>query len=138
LVDIGFYSEHIDSYLRYFNRDNIEILIFEEYIADTEHHTKHVLEWLGLPSNGGIIAGKAKNVGYRLVPEGKEIVVQGRAGRLGQAHTEIGEPAPPRVEAEDLDFLNKVYAGEIRHMFEILPKIRSFWPEIITIETALS
>jgi hypothetical protein len=48
-VETGFYSGQVERYLRTFGSSRVKILIFEEFIKDTEAAVKDVLEFLGLP-----------------------------------------------------------------------------------------
>ncbi len=49
-VETGFYSTQVEQYLKTFGPSRVKILIFEEFIKDTEAAVKEVLKFLGLPS----------------------------------------------------------------------------------------
>ena len=56
-VDLGLYSKQVRRYLDAFGHNNVKILIFEEFVKDTEASVNEVLRFLGLepyvPSNIG-------------------------------------------------------------------------------------
>jgi len=48
IVEAGFYSKQLQRYKKYFKADQMKILIFEEFIQDTEKHVKEVMEFLNV------------------------------------------------------------------------------------------
>ena len=51
ILEPGFYSKHIRRFQDIFDKDNIKIIIFEDYIKNTENTIKSILEFLGLETN---------------------------------------------------------------------------------------
>jgi len=48
IVEAGFYSKQLQRYKKYFKADQMKILIFEEFIQDTEKHVKEIMEFLNV------------------------------------------------------------------------------------------
>lgn len=48
-MDRGFYSQQVERYLQYFPKENMQFIIFEEFVKDMAGHTAELLDFLGVP-----------------------------------------------------------------------------------------
>ncbi len=51
IIDIGFYSDHIENYFKTFTSKNIKIYFLEEYSKDKARYDKEIFTWLNLDPN---------------------------------------------------------------------------------------
>ena len=54
-ISYSSYYKQLRAWLEYFDKKNIYIMVFEEYIEDREKHLKKIIEFLGLEYEGGLI-----------------------------------------------------------------------------------
>jgi hypothetical protein len=54
LLTRGFYQAQIEGYLQRFPRENVKILVFEEFVRDVQRGVDDVVRFLGLPSRIGV------------------------------------------------------------------------------------
>jgi hypothetical protein len=134
LVDIGFYSDHIDNYLKVFPNDSIRIYFFEKYILDKVAIEVEIFEWLGLNSKIANASLKEENnVNFEI--EFCEGVLRIKGGikkieklkERDNRYKNMLEVLPPVVENEDMDFLNLIYSEELFKMRERFPDADKFW-----------
>lgn len=75
------YADVVRQYVDTFGKDNVKIILFEEFIKDQEHHVKAVMEFIGLDpamaryeefdsNKSGIVSGKWKLLHKTLLSEG--------------------------------------------------------------------
>ena len=62
-VGYGLYSEQVKRYLDIFGKEQVKILIFEEFVQNTKNVTRDILEFLGIRESSGLPdnIGKAYN-----------------------------------------------------------------------------
>jgi hypothetical protein len=61
LIDIGNYSKRIKTYLDVFGKEQVKIIIFEEFIQSPEESIKEILKFLDVPFPGSITIEKIHN-----------------------------------------------------------------------------
>jgi hypothetical protein len=139
-IQWGFYSRNLKDYLRYFRRDQILGLIYEQATADVSKTKETLAHFLGLavkkfPETTGIrtvnrsYIPKARlafalsaNVANHLRQSGLGWIVDS-AKRLGLDEQFFGEAGSlPPMEAETRRHLRKIYENEIREL-ELLLQI---------------
>jgi len=70
-INAGLYYESVKRYLELFGKDKVKVIIFEEFIRDTQGTVNEILKFLGLEETELKINSKAYNVYSRRVPRGK-------------------------------------------------------------------
>jgi|GEM_PF-2561135 hypothetical protein len=135
IVDIGFYSEHLNNYLDVFPASSIKVVFLEEYSKDLFGHDLDIYKWLGLdPLLVDPGAALKDNVNFRT--EVIDNAIRLRSG-INQVLTlkekdsrfeKMAPVDPPIVEQQDLQTLNQIYCNEIRKMSQLFPKVSSLWP----------
>jgi len=65
LINRGLYYKHIESYLKYFPRENMKFIVFEEFIKDPKKSCEEIYEFLGLKKQKGIDYTVKANSGNR-------------------------------------------------------------------------
>lgn len=133
IIEAGLYYEQVNRYLNIFGKDNVKILIFEEFIKNTKATVKEVLDFLGvnseppdfaqLPHNLltkpfgrlslAILGNKTmRQVGRRLLPQlTDDIIVKKILGK------KIEKPDMPK---HDRDFLEKFYKDDVKNLQKII------------------
>ena len=145
MIDLGFYSRHITNYLRYFKREQLLILVFEQSIAKASAQTRAIIAgFLGLniecfPSISGTAdinrsyVPKAQ-VAFNIYARVMQLLLKWRQHRLvkliRRLHPErlFGEAGPlPPMKYETRQYLRDRYKAEIKEMMSILQMDLSFW-----------
>ncbi|ETI59491.1 hypothetical protein C100_20990 [Sphingobium sp. C100] len=138
IVDIGFYSDHIESYRHAFSDDQIQVFFLERYAKNKLYFDRIIFDWLGLnadavdPAN----SGKSKedsNANFRIIYDQGVLAFKDGLGQVRRLKAEDSrykkmlEIEPPIVEPEDIEFLNSAYADEILHMHSLYPDLAEIW-----------
>ena len=132
IIVAGFYSESIKRYLKYFTREQIKIIIFEEFIKDTISTVKDILEFLGVKaevpegiekihnpyteSNNPLITTlKRSNTARQLAKN----FLPRMAGRKIKKFFDKEVPKPKFLE-KDRTFLEKLYYNDVKELEKII------------------
>ncbi len=136
LVDIGFYSEHIDNYFKVFPAENIRIYFLEEYTKNKEFYDAEMFRWLGLDIiHETATAKEDDNKNFKLEFSGGVLSLHNAIEQVkylkknDRRYSKMPEILPPVVEEEDIRFLNQVYVDELRKMRKRFPITIQIWPE---------
>jgi len=134
IVDIGFYSDHLQNYLRTFPNESLHLQFFEEFVASPKFVVNSILDWLGLemPSESPQQDRAERNENFVLDRATDRVSVR---GGISQVRALAGDPRfkkmrpiePPIIEPADIAFLDEVYAEEIEQLMTMFPKLRSLW-----------
>ena len=138
IVDIGFYSDHIENYRRVFSQDQVRVFFLERYGKDKPYFDRQIFDWLGLDADLAVhdTSKKSKedsNANFRITYDGGLLAFQDGIEQVRRLKASDGryrkmlEIEPPVVEPEDIEFLNKVYAGEIVRMHSLYPDTVDIW-----------
>lgn len=147
-VQWGFYSQYLANYLRFFNRDQILVLIHERTMADVPRAKEVLAEFLGIPAERFPETAGTSRVNKSYVPKARlgydfSEKVAGRllawdmdwvvnaANRVGINRKRLfGQAAPlPSMKAETRRFLNEVYRKEIEELESLVPIDVDCWKD---------
>jgi hypothetical protein len=136
LVDIGFYSDHIDNYFKVFPGENIRIYFLEEYIGKKSFYDAEIYRWLGLEAHEQVTNAKENsNSNFKIEFSAgvlrlhDDIEQVKNLKKTDRRYAKMLEVIPPVVEEEDINFLNRVYVDELRKMRNRFPITIQIWPE---------
>lgn len=139
ILSSALYSEQVKRYLTIFNRNQIKILIFEEFINDIQKYVKCVLEFLGVNKESPEIEEtiynpfttprgnlsifllrniKLKRLGKKFLPEtlGKKLV-----------NDYLNKKIPkPKLSADDRSILENFYREDVRKLQQLLNRSLSW------------
>lgn len=133
ILECGFYSEQVKRYLEVFGRDQVKILVFEEFILDPKKKVEEVLKFLGVNHDVKDFKGEVHNPygTYRLSPAryifGNRIIKK-------ITHSLISEPsrisltekiftkkvAKEKMLEEDRIFLQNLYHEDVKKLVTVL------------------
>ncbi len=65
-VDRGYYGKQIDLFLKFFPKENMLFIVFEEFMKNPEEQTKAIFEFLGVTTDIPIEFSMHSNEGYSL------------------------------------------------------------------------
>lgn len=136
IIDIGFYSKHLDAYYAHFQKDLFHILIFEEYIKNPRLQVNQVLKFLELDSkNYSANTIDKTNVGLKLESSNNQINVKDGINQVLKLKStnpdfkKMPSIDPPIVEDLDFVYLNEIYKDEIYCIKKLLPNLHIPWSE---------
>ena len=132
ILESGFYTEKIKRYQKIFPKDNIKIIIFEEYIKNSLSHINDILDFLGVDSINEL--NDAPKGAYR-VPKNKisnmllkSKLFRNTASKLIPTvkRQEIGDrflvkqASKPQMNDKDRERLKEIYSEEVKRLKEHL------------------
>ena len=132
ILESGFYTEKIKRYQKIFPKDNIKIIIFEEYIKNSLSHINDILDFLGVDSINEL--NDAPKGAYR-VPKNKisnmllkSKLFRNTASKLIPTvkRQEIGDrflvkqASKPQMNDKDRERLKEIYNEEVKKLEEHL------------------
>jgi hypothetical protein len=125
------YATHLRQWIEMYNRDNIKVIIFEEWTEYTEDNMKGVFDFLGVGKNVEIKYERTQKNKSR-VPRSVELCRLRRKylgeTLLGKAvrwvNQRYGRPSPTQSERE---WLFEVLEDEIKEMEKLLGRSLSIW-----------
>ena len=134
ILESGFYGEQILRYMKFFDKNQIKIIIFEEFIKDTKSHMKEILDFLNvpapLPENFKRIHNKftvPKNKLVKLLIQNASIrhlvknFLPRESGRQIKKLLDK-EGNKPTMKLEDKIFLQKLYLEDSKKLEKLLNK----------------
>lgn len=138
LIDIGFYSDHIENYTKVFSLDGVRVFFLEKYAKNKQHYDHSIFEWLGLDPDvvnmdRAIKSKEDSNANFRIVYEDGILAFKNGIEQVRHLRATDGrykkmlEIDPPIVEPDDIDFLNQVYAQELGRMRSLYPEAAEIW-----------
>jgi len=134
ILEPGFYSKHIKRFQNIFDKDNIKIIIFEDYIKNTENTIKSILEFLGLETNFQFIEQpkrgyrKPKNVFSEILFNSNIIRKMSTSLIPTVTRQKIGEQfllkevEKPKMLQTDRKYLKDLYQDEVKNLEIMLSK----------------
>ena len=109
-LDPGMHSRHVRDWMGAFGRDNVKVILFEEFVRDQEATVRGICEWLGIEHDFA---------GFR--PEAHNPSIVPRVRRLAWMARSHSVPAPVRRAAARVVMK--------RHRPPMSPEVRSFLRE---------
>jgi len=139
ILETGLYYEQVKKYYEIFDRKQIKIIIFEEFISDTWKSVKEVLEFLGVNSNPPKSVDKVHN--QFILPRGKlasKIITNPslrklvrnflpRSSQLGLRYIFTRKSAQPELSSKDKKFLEEYYLEDVKKLQQFLERTLP-WP----------
>jgi hypothetical protein len=134
LIDIGFYSDHLDNYYKIFHQDNIRVYFLEQYARNKVAYDRDIFKWLSLDSEEiNKVAKEDSNANFKI--EFADGVLRLCGGIEQVVHLKHSDNRykkmlavnPPIVEEEDMNFLNRVYFKELQKMYRMFPDTHEIW-----------
>jgi len=134
ILESGLYYEQVKRYYEIFDPSKIKVLIFEEFISDTQNKVKEVLDFLEVPSNPPNSITEVHNA-FKL-PRGKlaTTIISNRPFRR-MVKGLISENAKPLIKKiftkespkpilspDERKFLNKYYAKDVKKLQDYLQR----------------
>ena len=129
LVEYGFYSQYLESWMKVFPRDRVKVFFFEEAVLkDPDRALVELYSFLKIdPTFRPANVKEAKNVSWgwfsimatRLIPNRFEKIARNPAIRY-MDQTRIAKSLS--VSKKDLDFLNDLYCGEKERLERLLER----------------
>ena len=132
IISAGMYYQQVKRYLDTFGKENVKILIFEEFVNDSRKAVKEILEFLGVKSEIAESVGKVHNP--FTVPRGVIAKFALRNKITSKFGRSIGSSAremivknvlvkkgnkPPLLQ-EDRMFLEKIYCDDVVRLEKFL------------------
>lgn len=145
-IETSKYSNFINDYLKYFKRQNLKIIVFEDYIHDTEKYLKRVYDFLGVdnsfvPPDIKLKTNASKkpknnfiyNIYYNIAYSGIRqrlyplISVKYRKRARNLVRGLVFKPNSKEVPDEIIDRLYEEFEPEILKMEDILGRNLDIW-----------
>ncbi|MEH6582678.1 MAG: sulfotransferase domain-containing protein [Halioglobus sp.] len=105
IVDMGFYRRHIESWLRFFNREQLHIVLFDDIVENPAGVVEELYRFLELRADiSDPLLGQKSNQGIQLDPG-----------------------TGPRIQIEDIEFLANLYQGDIDYLETLLERSLTQW-----------
>lgn len=132
-IELGFYSEQVKKYLEIFGKENVKILIFEEFIQNTEHSVIDTLKFLRIQSKVPNNIDTAYNSFF--VPRNNLVLsllrnraVSALAGTLPTSLIDwlrgnkllFKKTGKPQISAKERQFLTEIYRDDVAALSSIL------------------
>jgi len=138
LVDIGFYSDHIKNYRKVFSEKNMRVFFLEKYGRNKPLYDRVIFNWLSLNPDEVADIAKPKvkedsNANFRIIFDGHALVFKDGINQVkslkqrDHRYKKMLELDPPIVEPDDIEFLNQVYASELKEMRKLYPETADIW-----------
>lgn len=141
LLHPGFYARQLRRYIDQFGRDNVLVLLYDDFVADTATSVVQVCEFLGVAPPGNLAldeternaAGAPRSEGARRLMKNKPLRWAITRLGLGARAVEVGkrlllEPAEkPPMEQEDRETLMAIYSEDVADLERLLGR-RLPWP----------
>lgn len=108
IIDMGFYQRHIEAWLKYFESEQLHIVLFDDIIEHPKKLVTDLYEWLNLPSE----------------IEDPNLYHPSNQGQT-QAAGKIKEG--PIVTAKDISYLTELYAKDISFVEHYLARKLPSW-----------
>ena len=131
LINSGFYYQQVKRYLDTFGKENVKILIFEEFVNDSRKAVKEILEFLGvkseIPESVGEVFGSYPYTSKVLTPIFRNSFVR-KLGKMMPTSISLpllrqfrGKKAKkPKIPESDRKFLEGLYKDEAKKLEELL------------------
>lgn len=136
------YATQIDAWMRFFSRDQVRVVRFEDYVANRINGLAGLLAFIGVESSGGAPSMKAHNAASTMhIASGRwSIIAQNRLyrkfvrpmigedvrKRLTRAVLPKAPPRPDPPSAATLDHLVEALGPEVRRLADLLGT-EPFW-----------
>jgi len=143
ILDPGFYSKHITRYQDVFDKEHLKIIIFEDYIKNTERVIESVLDFLELDKK--IELRDQKKGAYR-VPKNKitgrvlenkkfrsfasKVIPTVYRQKFGDKFL-LEQTSKPNMMTEDRYRLKEIYKNEVVNLEKLL-ELKLPWKEFIS------
>jgi hypothetical protein len=141
-LQMGFYSRHLNAYLRHFDASQILALVFEEAVADGDKVRLTLGDFLGVAADGfppsvgkvnastvpryGSLSNFAVRTGRKLRKKHLESVVD-LGGRLGVRRLLAKGSALPRLDPQSKRDLSRLYESEFEELERLMRIDLSVW-----------
>lgn len=141
IVEAGFYSQQVKRYIETFGKDNVKIVIFEEFVKDVRKYVKEILEFLdvteeppksikkvhnpfkvprGAFSTFALGNATMRNIGKNLVPyKIRYFVIEKILQKKGNAKSTLSQ--------HDGRFMEDIYRKDVKQLQELLGRTLP-WP----------
>lgn len=140
----GFYYEHIQRFLRYFPREQMIFLLYDDLVADPKNYLEKLFSFLGVeegfePSVLHQKINKAKKKIVRKNPESdnnqnsfkkilRKVTKFGRSSTPGTTNLEVTKSEYEiGIKPETRETLNKIYCSENKRLSNFLERDLSHW-----------
>lgn len=123
------FSNQIKKYLSIFGKNNVKIIIFEEFILDPKNTVTEILRFLDINSDFDFISESHNSFEDQMIPRGKiseNILVSGLAGKLAKKfkilsmskRVAIGEIILKKKRGEQKPSLSKTHLEKLKQCFD--------------------
>lgn len=134
LLESGFYSKHIKRFQEFFPKDQIKIVIFEEYIKNTIPTIKSILSFLEI--QGSVEFSKAAQGAYKIPTNSfsksilgnstirdisRRIIPTVSRQKFGEKFL-VKESKRPKLGWEDRQRLQKIFRDDVRELEKLLER----------------
>jgi hypothetical protein len=131
-IELGFYSEAVKRYLEIFGKENVKILVFEEFTQNTRESVVDVLRFLGIdspapdnvdtaynsffvPRNGIVMSVLRNPTIYKAAGALPPSVVN----KLRGNRVLFKNKGKPKISAKESEFLTGIYKDDVRALESI-------------------
>ena len=139
-LEAGLYSEDLKRFLKTFGKNQVKIIIFEEFIHNEENTLEDVLKFLGLNNEVSSLDDKVCNpyspprgpISKRILKSdtlfqiSKKIMSKSRRKSLIDKFL-IGERIKPKIDSDDKKILINYYKSDVKNLEKILGR-KLPWP----------
>ena len=146
-VERGFYATQLNRYLKYFSRDQLLILLFDDIIRDPNETLRIMFQFLGINANFKLDLQKidsnrstaVKSSGIRkLFYQGSRIMIDLGLSRFNSLIRQSGahrlfnrlnttSPRLPGMNPETREYLRTVYKNDIEDLESLIKRDLSHW-----------
>jgi len=132
ILEAGFYSKHLMRFKRIFPKDQIKIIVFEEYIKNTIPTVNSVLDFLGI--NEKIDFTESAKGAYRIPKNliskklldstafrkiSKLLIPAVSRQKIGEKYF-VEETKKPPMTTSDREYLKKIFESDVKNLQEII------------------
>jgi len=134
-LEAGYYAKQIDPYLKLFDRENVLVIFFEEFVNDPIKKVEECFDFIGLDKTQMLVKSKAKNEGFVFNSFGSALNHGNLAKVISSLVPESLKPSlkkmltkkPPIMTTEEMDYLAHYYRVKNRELEKMLDKKIDFW-----------
>lgn len=132
IIETGFYYEQVKRYFKIFGKENIKIIIFEEFIKNTKSQFQEILDFLQVDSKAPDNLGNIYNPSKQTRGKFSEVIIRNKFLRkIGKnilprsfgttLKTVFGKDAPkPSISEPDRKFLQEIYFEDVKKLEKLL------------------
>lgn len=117
ILDIGFYADHYQAWLKEYNQSQIKLLIMERDIIQKPTETlEDICKFLNVSEDLKVEAKKKSNVGLKV--------------KWGVGKISLNEPNTPYISSSDIEYMMKVYKRDMDRLRILLNDPLDEWCQI--------